>query len=97
MDFLCCLTEMAEETTTKNNLQVPLLESGMTDKETNVYDRLLGTCKRYVSMSKNIGLPKSVKLHIRDQFQHLAKTFLDGEAGEITYADMHAAGIPRGK
>ena len=72
----------------------------MTDKEAKyfpVYDRLLGTCKRYVSMSKNIGLPKSVKLHIRDQFQHLAKTFLDGEAGEITYADMHAAGIPRGK
>ena len=100
MDFLCCLPEMAEQTMTKKNLQVPFVEAGMTDKEAKcfpVYDRLLGTRKRYVLMAKDIGLPKSVKLHIKDQFPHLAETFLNNEAGEITYADMHTAGIPRGK
>ena len=67
MEFLSCLPEMAEQTMTKKNLQVPFVKAGMTDKETEcfpVYDRLLGTCKRYVSMATDVGLPKSVKLHV---------------------------------
>ena len=63
----------------------------------SVYNRLLRKYKRYVSMAKDVGLPKLVKLHVRDQFQHLAETFLSDAAVRITYADMHSAGILCGK
>ena len=72
----------------------------MIDKKTHcfpLYDWLLGTCKRYILTTNNIVLPKTVKRHIKSQFQPLAETFLENEAGQITYAEVHVVGVPRGK
>ena len=58
---------MTEQTMAKKNLQVPFVKARMTDKEIKCFpvdDRFLGTCKRYNSMAKDIGLPKLVKLHV---------------------------------
>lgn len=38
----------------------------MIDEETEivpVFDKLIGTCKRWVSYSKDVGIPKSIKDH----------------------------------
>jgi len=54
-----------------------------------VFDRLIGTCKRWVSSTKNIGIPKAEKEHCIAQFQSLMK--------KITYSDTKCAGIPLGE
>ena len=72
----------------------------MIDKETGmvpVFDKLMGTCKRWVSSFKKIGVPKHVKNHCRGQFQSLTKTWMEGEEAQISYADMKAAGLPLGE
>ena len=48
----------------------------MIDKETGMvlgFDALMGTCKHWVSSSKDIGMPKTGKAHCRGQFQLLMK------------------------
>ena len=64
VDFLCCIPEMLEQIMTRKNLSVPFVEAGMTDEETRVFpnfDGLVGTCKRWVSIDKDLGLPREEK------------------------------------
>ena len=82
----------------KKKIQEAFVESGMIDKETHMvptFDGIMRTCKRWVSTSQDIGIPKSVKEHCKKQFQPLMKKQL--ENGQITYPDMKEAGIPLGK
>lgn len=70
----------------------------MTDEETGfvpVFDKLIGTCKRWVSSKKDIGIQKSIKNHCRNQFQSLMK--IQMSEGQPTYADMKEAGLPLGE
>jgi hypothetical protein len=70
----------------------------MTDEETGmipVFDKLMGTCKRWVSFMKDIGLPKVVKEHCCRQFQPLMKIQFD--CGQISYPEMLEKGIPKSK
>ena len=60
-----------------------------------IFDNLIGTCKRWVSSSKNIGVSKDVKEHCKTQFQRLMKIQL--AEGQLSYSDMTEAVIPRGK
>jgi hypothetical protein len=74
------------------------VESGMIDEETGVFpvfEKLIGTCKRWVSLQKDIGVSKAIKQHCRNQFPKLMKIQLDKQ--QITYADMKAVGIPLGE
>ena len=76
LDFLRCLPAMLEQATKKEHITKPFVESGMTDDKTGlfpVFDSLIGTCKRWVSRSKDIGIPRYTKGHCREQFQHLPK------------------------
>ena len=98
IDILCCSPEMQEQIMTKKHLSVPFVEAGMTDEETRVFpnfDGLVGTSKRWVSIDKDLGLPREEKNHCQNQFNALAKLWLD--KGQITWSDMSSVGIPRGK
>ena len=98
IDFLCCLPKMAEKTMPKKNSIAPFVEAGITNDETNIFpifDYLAGTCKRWVSISKNIGISRVLKQHCNDQFTSLASFQLD--EGQVTYPDMHSVGIPKDK
>ena len=69
----------------------------MIDEQTGmvpVFDRLIGTCKRWVSIDKDVGIPKRQKEHCRSQFQALMRLQL-AEA-QLTYPDMKELGIPLG-
>ena len=69
----------------------------MIDKDSGMvptFDGLMSTCKRWVSSSKDIGVPKSEKEHCKSQFQSLMKKQM--ENGQISYPDMKDAGIPLG-
>ena len=49
----------------KEHMQRPFVEAGMTDEETGVFpnfDALIGTCKRWVSIKKEIGIKKELKM-----------------------------------
>ena len=59
------------------------------------FDGLISTCKRWVSSSKDIGVSMEMKRHCKEQFPTLAAIQLDD--GQVSYADMHAVSIPRGK
>ena len=81
----------------KDHIRKPFVEAGMTDEETGVFPlfgNLIGTCKRWVSSAKDIGVPMQVKTHCKEQFQHLAQ--IQREIGQVSYPDMHSVGIPRG-
>ena len=83
---------------TKAHLQSPFVEAGMTDEKHKVFptfNGLMGTCKRWSTTSKNIGVSHETKIHCTNQFQALSRIQLD--MGQVTYADMHAVGLPRGK
>ena len=70
----------------------------MIDEETGmvpVFDRLIGTCKRWVSFLKNIGVHMHAKEHCKKQFQSLMKTQFD--EGRISYPIMRAHAIPVGE
>ena len=97
IDFLLCLPELLEATMKKRHIIKSFVEAGMIDEETNVvpeFDKLMGTCKRWVSCSKEIGVPKADKDDCRSQFQHLMKLQLQN--GQLSYPDMREAGIPIG-
>ena len=97
IDFLRCLREMLEKTTTKEHLQSPFVEAGMIDEESKIFptfDGLISTCKKWVSSSKDAGVSMATKEHCKDQFFQLAQ--IHREVGQISYADMHSVGIPRG-
>jgi hypothetical protein len=88
---------MMERTMTKANIQNSFVEAGMIDAEHKLFptlDGLISTCKRWVSSSKNIGVSMEMKRHCKEQFHNLATIQLD--AGQVSYADMHTVGIPRG-
>mmetsp|Transcript_44512 Transcript_44512/g.93388 ORF Transcript_44512/g.93388 Transcript_44512/m.93388 type:complete len:511 (-) Transcript_44512:806-2338(-) len=90
-----CLPELLEATMKKQHIKKSFVEAGMVDEETGmvpVFDRLIGTCKRWISSSVDIGIPKIMKQHCRDQFQHLMKIQMN--EGQISYADMDEVGIP---
>ena len=98
IEFLLCLPEIFDSVLTKSNIQKGFVESGMIESETEtfpVFDRLIGTCKRWVSSTKTIGIPKAEKEHCIAQFQSLMKIQLD--EGQITYSDTKCAGIPLGE
>jgi hypothetical protein len=97
IDFLLCLPEMLESVLKKKNIKKAFVESGMIDKETGyfpVFDKLIGTCKRWVSASKDIGIPLTAKQHCKDQFSTLMK--IQMREGGLSYPDMKEAGIPLG-
>jgi len=82
---------------TKRHISKSFVEAGMIDEETGmvpVFDKLIGTCKRWVSSSKDIGVPKFVKAHCKSQFQHLMA--IQMREGQISYPDMREAEIPIG-
>ena len=98
VDFLLCLPEMLESCMKKRFITKAFVESGMIDEETGVFpvfEKLIGTCKRWVSLQKDIGVSKAIKQHCRNQFPKLMKIQLDKQ--QITYADMKAVGIPLGE
>ena len=95
IDFLLCFPEMLEQTMSLDHVQSPFVATGMIDQETKVFptfDGLIGTCKSWVYISRDVGIPRELKQHCKDQFQQLAKIQLD--VGQISYADMHSVGIP---
>jgi len=95
IDFLLSLPELLEATMKKKNIRKPFVEAGMIDDETGmvpVFDRLIGTCKRWVSATKEVGISRVVKQHCRKQFQGLMEIQL--ENGQISYSDMRGVGIP---
>ena len=82
---------------TKANIHNSFVDAGMIDAEHKVFptlDRLISTCKQWVSSLKDIGVSMEIKRHCKDQFPKLATIQLD--VGQVSYADMHTVGIPRG-
>ena len=57
-----------------------------------VFEKLLGTCKRYLSLDANVGISKADKDYCRQQFQPLMKIQL--ENSQLTYPEMKDAGLP---
>ena len=97
IDFILCIPEMLEAVLKKKLIRKSFVEAGMTDEVTNtvpVFDALIGTCKRWVSLDKDLGIPKAEKQHCRSVFQQLMKVQL--EEGQITYPLMKELGIPLG-
>ena len=97
LDFLCCLPAMLEQAMKNEHRTKPFAESGMTDDKTGLFPAfysLIGTCKRWVSSSKDAGIPRCTTEHCREQFQHLAK--IQQEIGQVSYTDMLLVGIPKG-
>ena len=79
----------------KRHIIKSFVEAGMIDEETgmvSVFDRLIGTCKRWVSFLKNVGVPMHAKEHCKKQFQSLMK--VQFEVGQISYPIMRAHAIP---
>jgi len=98
VDFLLCLPEMLESAMKKSHIKKGFVEAGMIDEETGmvpVFDRLMGTCKRWVSGSKHIGVSMEDKQRMKEQFPNLFGKQCD--AGAITYPDMKASGLPLGE
>ena len=80
---------MLEAVLKKKQIRKTFVEAGMTDEVTNtvpVFDALIGTCKRWVAVDKDLGIPKAKKHHCRSVFQQLMKVQL--EEGQITYPLM---------
>ena len=83
---------------TKDNLSDLFVEAVMTDKETKIFPNfngLLATCKRWVSINKDVGLLRETKIHYENQFQTLAKIWFN--LGQVTWSDMSSVGIPQGE
>jgi len=98
MDFLKCIPRIMEYAMKKEHMQRPFVEAGMTDEETGVYpnfDALIGTCKRWVSSKKEIGIKKVLKTHYKNQVPCLARIQI--KEGEVSYENMGRHGIPRGE
>ena len=98
MDFLKRLPSMLDQILTKENISQSFIEAGMADEEAKVFpvfDKLIGTCKRWVSDKKNLGISRTIKSHCKSVFDSLAQMWLG--SGEITYPQMLDAGLPKGK
>jgi hypothetical protein len=97
IDFLLCVPEMLETVLKKKHIVNAFVEASMIDEETKmvpVFEKLMATCKRWGSASKDVGVQKSKKDHCRHQFQSLMKLQLKN--GQISYPDMKEVGIPLG-
>ncbi len=95
IDFLLCLPEMMERSMLKKHIKRGFVEAGMIDEETGyvpVFEKLMGTCIRWCSADKNVGIQRSAKNHCRDKFQDLMRIQMDN--GQISYTDMANHGIP---
>jgi len=80
----------------KKHIKTSFVEAGMTDKESGmipVFDKLMGTCKRWVSYNNDIGLSKDAKELCRLQFQSLMKIQFD--RGQVSYLEMLERSIPK--
>ena len=98
MDFLKRLPMMLDEVLTKNNISKSFIDAGMADEEAKVFpvfDKLIGTCKRWVSDKKDLGISRTIKRHCKSIFDSLAQIWLG--SGELTYPQMLNAGLPKGK
>ncbi|KAL9178336.1 hypothetical protein ACHAXT_001764 [Thalassiosira profunda] len=96
MDFLKSLPRIVEEVLKAKLVRIGFVESGMIDEETGLFpslEALMQTSLRWGSTSKDIGLPKAVKDHIRNQVLTLFKVQL--EKSQVTAGDMTPLGIPR--
>lgn len=96
MDFLICLPEMLEACMKKKHIKKGFIEAGMIDEETGmvpVFEKLMGTCKSWVSNSKKIGISKVEKDNCRDRVTEML--IVHGGVGQVTYSDMIAQGFPR--
>ena len=94
LDFLRCLPRMLEQAMKKEHITKPFVESGMTDDETGSFpsfDSLIATCKRWGSSLKDVGILRWLKVHCREQFQHLAK--IQQDIGQVSYTDMLSVGF----
>ena len=95
IDYLVCSPEMLETALKKNNIKKGFVEGGMIDEATGtvaVFEKLLGTCRRYHCLDSNIRISKNDKDHCRQQFQRLMKIQLKNS--QVTYPDMKDAGLP---
>ena len=82
----------------KRHIIKSFVEAGMIDEETgmvSVFDRLIGTCKRWSSCLKNVGVLMHAKEHCKKRFQSLMKVKFD--EGQISYPIMRAHAIPVGE
>ena len=89
MDFLLCLPDNLEAVLKEKHIKKSFVEAGMIDEKTGmmpVFDKLIGTCKRWVSADKKIGIPKVEKDQCREQFQPLMRRQF--EEGGLSYHDM---------
>ena len=62
IDFILCTPEMLEAVLKKKQIRKSFVEAGMTDEVTNtvlVFDALIGTCKRWGAIDKDLGIPKA--------------------------------------
>ena len=97
IDFLLCLPENLEAVLKRRHIQSSFVQSGMIDEETQmvpVFDKLIGTCQRWISLNSDIGVSRLEKEYCRNQFQTLMKIQLAD--GQITYPNMKSVGIPYG-
>ena len=98
IDFLLSVPELLEAVLKKKHIVNSFVEADIIDEETKMFpdfDKLIGTCKRWVSILKDIRMPKRLKEHCIRQFQHLMKLQL--AHAHITCPDMKAVTIPLGK
>ena len=94
IDFFLCIPKLLESVLKKQHFKKLFVETCMIDSATGyvpVFDKLMGTCKRWISTNKDLSILKCKKQHYRSQFQSLMKIEL--KEGQVTYADMKAAGI----
>ena len=89
MDFLKQVPSNLDKVLTKKNISKSFIDAGMADDEVKVYlvfDKLIGTCKRWVSNKKDVGITMDTKNHCKAAFDGLAQTWL--KSGELTYQQM---------
>ncbi len=97
IDFLLTINNMLDKCMTEDNIRKGFIESGQIDKATGMwpdYEELMNGCWRWGSCSKNTGLLKSTKDHVRGQFQKLGREQL--ETGGLTYEIMKEHNLPLG-
>ena len=59
------------ETIILDHLQSTCVEAGMIEQEAKIFatfEELIGKCKRWISSSRDVGIPMAMKQHCKDQF-----------------------------
>ena len=82
----------------RRHIRNSFVKAVIIDKDTGtvpVLDKLIGTCRRWKSCSKDIGVAKKGKNHCRKQFQTLMQ--IQFKEGQVSYPHMHAVGILKGE